>query len=169
MGWTHPKTQEPGTAIVAADWNTHVRDNLQEVWREFVYVEFTAAVTVSATAEATPNDVVSAGALTHQVVPHMIEFFAPSVDAPPNNGANLYLNLWDDTTNLGRLYIQRGQFNEPSSGVYACRRLTPTAGSHTYKIRGFRDVANFIVEAGAGGADVLLPGYIRILAKGSTS
>ena len=27
-GWTSPKTQSPGDAVLSADWNTHIRDNL---------------------------------------------------------------------------------------------------------------------------------------------
>jgi hypothetical protein len=52
---------------------------------------------------------------------------------------------------------------------YAERRLTPTAASHTYKIKiwSTSNNANF-ATAGAGGTATNMPGYIRVLQKGGT-
>ena len=73
-------------------------------------------------------------------------------------------NLWDDTTDLGRI----AHIANPAAGslglpLYGIRELTPTAATHTFRIRAWRVTANGTVTAGAGGVDpAYVPGFIRI-------
>ena len=156
MAWTPPADFTHGEVVTATKLNTHLRDNMKEVWRRVGYTEFVADVTGSGT-EAAPTDIVSAGAITLAAVPSFIECY---VCTAVGNGSGL--NLWDGSTDLGRLV------DMPSGGVrefrgMVKRHLTPTAASHTYKLRGWGSVA---VEAGAGGAGVTMPGYIAVWQKG---
>ena len=125
------------------------------------YVELTTSVTVNATVEATPNDVVSAGSVAFDGSTRVrIECYFPRVGTGAVSAATV-LNLWDGATNLGRL-------GQPSAGAVvdepflAARYLTPSAASHEYKIRGWRTGADGHVTAGAGGAGDEIAGYIRI-------
>jgi hypothetical protein len=157
MAWGVPRTWTNTEIVTQTMMNTDVRDNMRELWHEVAYVEFTADVTaINAThVEGSPIDVVSSGAITYVANPIIVEFYAYSTDGNAN------LNLWDAATDLGRL----GQ-GELQSPVYATRRLTPTAASHTYKVVAWATGANGVVSAGAGGVGTKVPGYIRIMQKG---
>ena len=134
---------------------------------DIAYVEFTSAVTIASVVEAAATQVVSSGTITYAAsTPIWIEFFAPAVVAG-GAGVSGGINLYDSGTNVGRLFD--ATIVAPSASGYDVplgtlrRKLTPSAGSHTYKISAWNTGAsNFIVEAGAGGAGVMMPGYIRI-------
>jgi hypothetical protein len=133
--------------------------------REIAYQEFTASVIVSSTSEAAPNDVVSSGSIVFDgSTTVVIEFFSPLVQPGAAAGSTLICSLWDSTTDLGRMsYSLNPSATNPASGPVSCqRRLIPTATTHIYKIRAFAAGANGTIFAGAGGATVFLPGFIRI-------
>jgi hypothetical protein len=160
MAWTVPATFATNESpLTSTKLNTHLRDNMRELWHEVAYVEFTSDVTTTTATEAAPLDVVSSGAITYAAYPILVEVYSPYWLL---NGAG-GVSLWDDATDLGRLWDGIAG----NGAALLCRRLTPTAASHTYKARiwqtgGSTSTAN----AGAGGAGVTLPGYIRILQKG---
>jgi hypothetical protein len=163
MAWSPPETFANNEIVTATKLNTNIRDNMREVWREIAYVEFTSGVTL---ASGSDSDIVSSGAITYTAEPILIEFFSPSVLVPDATSGEL--RLFDGATNLGTLATVQTQDATSGSLVFPAhlgRRLTPTAASHTYKIAGRG--ASVVVGAGAGGAGVTMPGYIRILQKGS--
>lgn len=130
---------------------------------DIAYVEFTNSVALT-TAVA---DVVSSGAISYAATPIWIEFFAPRVIFPNGAAGIIHLELWDGATELGRLgeigFNAWGSGNlQPVTNTYAARKLTPTAASHTYKVRAKMSASTGTIAAGAGGAGVLLPGYIRV-------
>ena len=130
---------------------------------ELAYVEFTSPVTVSATSAATATTVVSAGAVTYAAVPILIQVFVPVVDTLAAGRVGVFV-LYDGSTNLGRIgesFISGAQQAAEMNGF---RRLTPSAGSHTYSLRAWRVVGDVQAQAGSGGtADAdLLPGFIRV-------
>lgn len=132
---------------------------------EFVYVEFTANVNVTATVEASSDSIVSAGAVTFDGSTAVdIEFFSPAV-RPDATVLDRSLTLWlfDDATSIGYL----GRFNTPAAQsvlqpMYGRRRLTPSAASHTYSVRGQVNAGTGVVVGGSAGAGNPLPGFIRI-------
>lgn len=132
---------------------------------QLAYAEITAAVTVSAVAEAAPNDVVSSGAVTYDGTRICIEFYSPEVTVAGTAGSFTILNLWDDVTELGRIAVlAHASGTQPMQvATYAQRYLTPTAGSHTYKIRAWRVNANGTVGAGDGTAGNDHPAFIRVV------
>jgi hypothetical protein len=163
MAWTAPRTWTNGEIVTQTMLNTDVRDNGREYWHEVAYVEFTSSVTTTTGTEAAPVDVVSSGAITYVANPLIIEFFSPQYSIGNNIGA---LNLWDDATDLGRLNHTNQNL---TYAAHLVRRLTPSAASHTYKVRIWTTGgASTTAAAGAGGAGVVLPGYIRVLQKGGT-
>lgn len=159
MAWTDPPSYTNGQIVTQTDLHVGLRDNMRELYHPVAYVEFNADVPSTA-AEATPTDVVSSGAVTYPAYPILIEFFAPGITIP-TGGA---LNLWDGSTDLGRLTFSGAIGTDIPA--YAVRRLTPTAASHTYKVRLWSSSGTNTVRAGAGGTGVLLPGYIQVWQRG---
>ena len=160
MPWTNPATRATNYSVPAAQWNELV--NNQIYLAQMAYVEFTSDVTVSATTVGTANQIVSAGALTYEAVPHYIEFYSPRWTAPAQ-AANLILR--DGTTVLGTMSQFVSSQNHPDP--YVIRVLTPTAASHTYNFACWLGGAGSgTMRAGAGGAagdaTTFMPGFIRV-------
>lgn len=131
---------------------------------EMAYVEFTSPVTISATTEATADQIVSAGSVSFDgSTAVIIEFFTPEC-VNPNATDNARFAVYDGSSSLGEL--ARTLTAAVGSGlgfpVYLRYRLTPSNASHTYSIRGWKGTNNWSAQAGAGGAGAFMPGFIRI-------
>lgn len=131
---------------------------------ELGYQEFTSDVTTTATTEGTATTVVTSPSVTVDgSTPIFVQFFAPVVR---NNtaAAIVRLHLFEGSTPLGDI----GWAEEPSAGTdgggpfFVSRRLTPSAGSHTYTVKVFVSAGSGLVRAGAGGTGTFVPGYIRV-------
>lgn len=123
------------------------------------YVEIHNPVTVSATSEAAPVDVIVGTSQTYDGSTVKIEFFTPYFLV--GAGGVLSANLWDDTTNLG-LWGESA-----TSDTYAPtkleRYLTPTAGTHKFSVRAWRLAADGAIGAGNGGAAATyMPAFLRV-------
>lgn len=132
---------------------------------ELDYVEFTADSTITATTEGTASTVVTGSAVTYDGVEKiMLEFFCEAVRPDPAvAGQTVTLLFTDGGTALGQAQIQ-----VPVTGsnlkvqAVVKRRLTPSAASHTYDVRAFVSSGTGLIKAGAGGAGLFLPGFLRI-------
>ena len=129
------------------------------------YQEFTANVPVAATAELAATTVVTAPAVTTDGSPIVVEFYAAFVVPAAVVGAYIYFFLYDGATSQGLLAGVMNPSAAANSGtpVFLQRRLTPSAGSHTYSMRAAgagTPVGN--VYAGVGGAGIWNPGFIRV-------
>jgi hypothetical protein len=160
MPWVNPSTRATDYKVTAANWNQIVNDLLYLV--QVAYVEFTADVSITATTVGTANQIVSAGAVTYEAVPHKIEFFSPRWTA---GAAACNLILRDGTTVLGTLTQFVASQNHPDP--YEQTTITPTAASHTYNVAAWNASATTsTMRAGAGGtagdATTFLPGFLRI-------
>ena len=80
MPWVNPPTRSTGYLWTASNQNDIINDLLYLA--QVNYTEFTADVSVTATTVGTANQIVSAGAITYEAVPHMIEFYSPRWTAP---------------------------------------------------------------------------------------
>lgn len=166
MAWTAPRTWVTSETVTSTMMNTHVRDNLGQLWHELAYVEFTSGVLIAAgVLEASPTDIVSAGAITYSGFPILVEFEAPGfTPAGATTGA---LNLWEDSTDKGRLTAS-SVTNATVPTLRLSRRYTPASGSKTLKIRGWNTGGNnYTIPAGAGGVGTSMPGYIRVWERGA--
>lgn len=125
--------------------------------------EVTSVTAISATTEASANNIVAASAFTFDgSTAVIIEAFFPDANAIGAWTCNFV--LWDNTAGasiglLGSVTLAAGALSGP---LLFRRRLTPANGSRTYSIRAFRGTANGNVNAGAGGVGAKMPGYIRI-------
>lgn len=105
------------------------------------YVEYVGDRSITATSAATANDVVVGNAVAYDGVTKVyIEFFARFA-APGSTTAYLIVNLWDGNTDLGR--IDQMQVNAIANGgpLYGAVQFTPSAGSHTYKVKAWMSAA----------------------------
>jgi hypothetical protein len=125
---------------------------------EIAYVQFTVTVNVPVVAEASAVVVVTTVAITYEAAPIVIEFFSPAARLNAAGGT-LDVNLWDAGTNLGTVAESTVATTQT---MYAARRLTPTAGSHTYGIRAWATGQAGTIYAGTGGIGQYCPGFIRI-------
>lgn len=164
MAYTQPPTRSSANQVIAADWNTYVRDNFiaVEARKRTDYVEVTSDVTVSATTAATANTVITANAFTPDGASvYRIEFGV--VEATATAASTVVFHLYDGSTNLGRVATAtQGSAASFAVPIYGSREFTPTNASHTYSIRAHRVTANWTLQAGVGGADVDFPIWMRI-------
>jgi hypothetical protein len=132
---------------------------------ELAYAEFTSAVSLTATSETTAQTAVTAPPITVDgATVILVECFVAFV-RPDGGAANRSVALWlyQDGASIGEL----AQVLVPVAGlmdvpVRAARRLTPSAGSHTYSLRGHTSAGTGTLFAGPGGLGQQSPGYIRI-------
>ena len=162
MAWTTATTRSTGFSVTAAVWNAEHVDNMNFL-KEVAYQEFTADVTSSSTTVGTATQIVSAGAITFEAVPHLIELWCSRAFA---GTAQMNVILRDSTTVLGTVALAAGS-SSASTPFHAFRRITPTAASHTYNFAVWNaSAATATFKAGTGGAagdgSTLMPGYIRI-------
>jgi hypothetical protein len=128
--------------------------------REIAYGEQASNVVISATTEAGANTIVTASAFTFDgATPVKIEYYVPDVSM--GAAAVLTVVLFEGSTAIGVLSACSIS-GSTVPGWYGAKKLTPTSGSKTYSIRGFRATANCTINMGAGGAGNRMPGYIRI-------
>lgn len=126
------------------------------------YTELTSEV--SMTADYT--DIVSAPTLTADgATPLTITFFAPSVYQ--SSARALVISLFDGSTEYGHIVVvsaTASPTNGNSTMLYGSRRLIPTSGTHTYKVRGkyVNGSGAVNIQCGAGSSGNYMPGYIKI-------
>lgn len=136
---------------------------------ELDYVAFTSGVSVTGTTEAGATTIVTGTSITYDGnTAVIIEFFAPSV-ATPTAAASNYVQVWlyDGSSSIGSIgVVVTTAAAAENVSLRVARRLTPSNAAHAYGIR--CSVPNTtggpIVNAGAGGTGVYVPGYIRITA-----
>lgn len=138
-----------------------------DVGPEVAYQEFTTGdFAVTATTEAAAQTLVTAPAFVADgSSQYLVEYFAPSSQAPPvaNGALNAWLFL--DGVSLGVLAPQGGPSATVNAyiPVRATRRVTPAAGSRVFSIRcSVGPSGTGHVFAGIGGPGANVPGFIRI-------
>lgn len=133
---------------------------------EFDYAEVTSGTSVTATAEASANTVVSGNAVTYDGSTRIhVQVFCPSI--LPDLGASqrsILFWLFDGSSSIGRIGAAvtpaAANMHVPFTGA---RLLTPSNASHTYSLRATVSAGTGTASAGAGGAGNVMPAYIRIV------
>ncbi len=129
------------------------------------YVQITAAVTVTATSDGNSNGtaIIDGNAVTYDGSTRIkIEFYCPWLSLSAG-GQDTIINLYDGTTDLGRMGLLVTAASGTLATMYAARFLTPSAASHTYHIRGWiTGGSSATIEAAAGGASTYMPAWYRI-------
>jgi hypothetical protein len=130
---------------------------------ELDYAQITSDVACTATTEAGANTIITGAAKTYDGSTIItLEFFWPAWTTSTTNTV-AFLTIFQDGSVFGRIWDSFGFTSAADmGGTVIARRFTPSAGSHTYSIRGHSQAAQtFTVKAGAGGAATLFPAYLR--------
>lgn len=135
--------------------------------QELAFAEKRSNTDVTATSEAAADTVVTAPAIsTDGSTVVTIEFgttaFGQTSTTPVNR-----LVLFEDGVAIGTLWAARSPGTSTGRPGFTCfRRMTPTAGTHVYSVRGWVSSASTWTIAGGvnwPGAGVDKPAYIRIV------
>lgn len=128
------------------------------------YTEFTSNVTISGTSAGSPTTIVTASSSVTVGGSTLItvEFYCCQIVA--GAGGSTFISMWRDSTDLGLIgMVVNPGTTSLSAPCLAVRRLTPSAGTYTFSIRGYRVTANGTATANVGGSGGFpMPGYIRI-------
>jgi hypothetical protein len=91
-----------------------------------------------------------------------IEFYCSFME--PGTSAFLLVNLWEDSTDIGRLCYMRSPDSASNFGStgYGVLRRTPSNASHTYTAKAWNVTANGTLHAGTPGTDAILPMFLRV-------
>jgi hypothetical protein len=152
---------------------TDVEGGSAAIPEEVDYAEVTSQVSITATTEGAATTVVAGAAVTYDGATEIvIEAFLPyvAINGVANDVGQLV--LYDGSTSLGKVETIHAQVTGVTGtvpGVHVRRKLTPSAGSHTYSIRGYKTSGStFIAGGGAGGSGNIIPGFLRITRPGAT-
>lgn len=129
------------------------------------HTDFTANVTVSVSAEASAQVVVTAPAyVSDGVTPILVEFFAMTLRTPGVAGGTITLVLFLDGVSIGRCAQHSADTaTQTDAPVYVARRIVPAAGSRVFSMRAIATPSGSgLVLAGAGGVGAGIPGYLRL-------
>lgn len=131
---------------------------------EFDYVERHSTASITATSEGAADTFITGNAVTYDGSTSIIvEFFAAAV-TPDSGAAGRQLNVYlYDGSSIGRLSVNTTPAASSSQrAVLVRRKLTPSAGAHTYSIRAAVNSGTGTISAAAGGSGQLMPAYLRI-------
>lgn len=132
---------------------------------ELAYAEKTSNTNITATSEAAADTIVTAGAVACDGAMILIIEFGTNAWAQDSTTPVNRLVLFDNGASIGTLF--QGVSPSTSSGkpgFTVRRRLTPSAGSHTYSVRGWVSSSSTMIVAGdvfSSGRDS--PAYIRVI------
>jgi hypothetical protein len=130
---------------------------------ELGYSQFTSNVAITSTTAGSGDTVISPLTVVCDGSPIVVEFFAPQVRPGTNSNEEMSISLYEDgseeTRQWGRFYNGAGGFdNKPA---HLARRLTPSAGSHTYSVKAYVNAGSGSVGGGSGGTSSA-PGFLRV-------
>lgn len=130
---------------------------------EYAYAQGTAAVNVTATSEGTSNLILDSGTRNYDGSPVYIEFNC-HVTATNPASAQVIFTLWDLSASTGLFAMVYASGANLNVAVHVRRRLTPTPGSHNYRIGAYcAQGTGSLVYGGPGGAGQWLPMYVRLV------
>lgn len=133
---------------------------------QVLYDEFATNKTTTATTAATSTIIVASNGdvgFNFDGTAVIIEFFCPKVYHSVANTA-VFFELIDSASGLGLIAAGRSASTTDGDSVYGVRKLTPSAGSHNFKIGAWVAAAGTGTAAAAGGGafGTLVPGFLRI-------
>lgn len=130
------------------------------------YAEITSDAACTATTEGSANTILTGGAVVYDGTTLVILEFSFPAFTTSTTAQVAFLTIFQDGSALGRVWDSFGfTTSGDMGGTILRRRFTPSAGSHTYSMRGHSGGAQtFTVKAGAGGSATLFPTYMMISA-----
>lgn len=134
---------------------------------ELGYAEKTSATSLAGvTTEATAIIIASLAPITFDgATKVLVECFSPTLQTASAAGSAIVCQLWDGATCLGHVgYASTGSASSNSYPMRGARRLTPSAGAHTFHFKAYQQgVTGTVVQGGTGGPGAYMPAYIRAI------
>jgi hypothetical protein len=131
------------------------RTNLAMPGEELAYNEITTSATTTATTAAAATLVIEGTTRSYDGSAVIVEFYTSLLYSPGVAGAWTVANLWDGNTDLGQFgQVGGGSANAVGSPCYSRRRITPTVGTHNYRIKAW------VVSSGTGTVAATGPSYV---------
>lgn len=131
---------------------------------ELGYGQITSTVVVSSTSFTTPTTIIPDVTVVCDGSPIMVEFYAPQT-AIGAGQSQIVFALWEDGAEKHRYWHLKtnpsGSTGTDYDGVKAEIRLTPSAGTHTYRVVGISSPANNSVLAGSATTSNS-PAFLRV-------
>ncbi len=133
----------------------------KNIGEELAYNQVTAPVAITSTVPASPNLIVEGTTRTYDGSPVLVEFYCPTV-ASSATSSQLYFMLWDGGADLGLISGSYGAgVAQLNVTVRATRRITPTAGSHNFRVVAYA-VGSGNAYCGTGAASQWSPMSVRV-------
>jgi len=137
----------------------------RSVFLELDFAERDTDFTTAATTEATAGTILTGAALTYDgatVVEVLLYAVAWRISVVNNSAV---IVLFEDGSAIGQVVQALNTVAAINvDSIVAKRRLTPTAGAHTYSWRAFViGTGTLTIEAGPGGAGLYTPTYMQIV------
>jgi hypothetical protein len=127
--------------------------------QEFDYAQITTNPSgITATTEATSQDVIDGNSVYYEGSRVRVSFFVPKLTSSASLTATFV--VYRDTTVVGQVF--GGTVNTSLQATEFELFDTPAAGPHTYKVKAFVSAGTLTVNVGAGGSGNLVPGFIRV-------
>lgn len=130
---------------------------------EIGYDQITASVSITGTTSAAPTTIISGSAHIFDGSPVLLDFSAMAIVTPNAAGVSLNIGLYEGSTLITIL-----TFAVPTASANmwvpfrSGFRFTPSAGSHTYSIKGWAASGSGAdISAGTGTAGSAAPAYLR--------
>lgn len=126
--------------------------------QELAYAQNVTQVSCTSVVDTAPNDIVTLPAFSVDgVTPVFFDFFCQAVVVAA--GVVFYVALYEGATQISRMaMISPGVTYVTLRGAV---RVTPTAGSHTYKAAGYGNAAGTTLVIGGTGGSGTAPTFLR--------
>ena len=129
---------------------------------EFGYDFIVAPVTLAATTEAAGTVVIPGSAHTFDGNPVMFEFQAPYVQTDAVANSYCGFALWEGGVEIGKFSITSALTASVNyQTVRGSLRYTPSAGPHTYSVKGWSTSGTGVLGAGTGSTGQYGSAYLR--------
>lgn len=157
----------------SANGQVPVWDNAAKKWTaavppgaELGYAEKTSSTSPLPQSEATAATIATLPAITFNGTDKvLLELFSPAGQSAAAAGSGVGITVWDGATSLGFVaFVSTGGANSVSAPMHGVRRLTPSAGAHTYAFKAHQLGANAtVLQGGTGGTGAYDPAFIRAI------
>lgn len=125
------------------------------------YVQLTTSTAVASSSQAAPTTLITGNAVVYDGATLVsIEAMIPAIRT--GTSGEIILQIWEDTTILGDLCGASSPGIVADLPGFARLYRTPTAGSHTYSLRGYFSGAAGSVRCGTFGGASWAPAHLRV-------
>lgn len=131
---------------------------------ELAYVEITSNVGVTGTSAASPTEVIAPLTFVSDGSPLIVEFFTPRAYTDyAASGRQLSFSLYQDGSEIIRYwgFMQNPAAAALTQPIHLIRKITPSAGVHTFGVKAFVNVGTGVVEA-SNSSTGMAPTFLRV-------